>query len=131
MQLQKPDGTIIKGADAMWKEVATMYAPFAAQKHVPEFLVSWETDDGWGMIGVANMYFRLHQLPEGSETDPEGGKWHGHLSSSFVFFYVKDNSGNIKLKETKIFGDSTPALKVMLQNGMLNGEQLAGMVKGS
>lgn len=108
-----------------------MYAPFAAQKHVPDFLVCWETDDGWGMTGVANMYFKLHGLPEGTVDDPEGGKWHGYCPGSFQFDYVKDSSGTIKLKKTRIFSDSSPALRVMLQNKMIEGEQLTGIVIGS
>jgi hypothetical protein len=130
--LQKPDGTIIKGRDEAMKALKEMYAPFAAHKHVPDFFISWETDYGWEMTGVANMYFKLHGLDEGSVTDPEGEKgWHGYCPGGFQFEYAKDDSGKIKLRKTRIFSDSSPALKVMLQNKQLNAEQLAGIVIGS
>lgn len=78
MMLQKPDGSDTEGRDEATKAIQSMYAPFAARKHMPDFLVCWETNDGWGMIGVANMYFKLHALPEGTVDDPEDGKWHGY-----------------------------------------------------
>lgn len=131
MELQKPNGTVIKGADEVWKALPGMYARFAAQKHVPEFLICWETDDGWGMIGIATMYFNFDGLPTGTITDPDGRKWHGHGSGAFQFFYVRDGSSGIKLKQKRIFSDSSPAMKLMLQNKFIDGEQLARIVSGS
>ena len=82
--------------------------------------------------GVANCYFKLHGLPEGDVKDPEGsGKWHGYCPGSFQFDYVKCDDGKIRLKKTRIFSDSTPAMRVMLKNKMIDGEALAGTDIGS
>ena len=91
-----------------------------------------ETDYGWEMSGVANAYFQLHGLGESTVTDEEGGKrWHGYGPGSFQFQYVKEDSGEIKLRKTRIFSDSGPAVKSTLQNNLINAEQLAGVVIGS
>jgi hypothetical protein len=130
--LQKPDGTIIKGRDEATKANQEMYTVFAKHHHIPDFFICWETDYGWEMTGVANAYFKLNGLGEGSVTDEEGGKgWHGYGPGSFQFQYVKDGSGKIKLRKTRIFSDSGPAVKLMLQNNLINAEQLAGIVIGS
>lgn len=63
-------------------------------------------------------------------TDKEGGKWDGCNSGAFLFHYVKDGD-TIKLKSTRIFADSSPALKMMLQKGLLDAETLKGIVIGS
>ena len=149
--IQKSDGTIVNGRDEATKANQEIYAPFAAHHHHVDFLVCWETDDGWGMIGttppsfpqlnhlsliqstgVANCYFKLHGLPEGDVTDPEGGgRWHGFCPGSFQFEYVKCEDGKIRLRKTRIFSDSSPAMRVMLKNKMIDGEALAGIVIGS
>ena len=67
---------------------------------------------------------------DAAHVDLEGNKWHGKNSAAFYFTYVKESDG-YKLKRTRIFADATPALRVMLQNGILNGEQIAGMLKGA
>lgn len=63
-------------------------------------------------------------------TDREGEKWDGSNSGAFLFHYVKDGD-SIKLKSTKIFADSSPAMKLMLQNNMIDAETLKGIVIGS
>ena len=110
--------------------MAEIFGPFAAYKHDPEFLVAWETSDGWGMLGRASLYFKLHGLSGDAVTDPQGAKWDGVIASMFSFDYVREGGG-IKLKETRIFSDPSPAMKLMLKNNMLNGEQLAGIVISS
>jgi hypothetical protein len=57
--IQKPDGTIVKGRDDATKANQEIYAPFAAHHHVPDFLVCWETDDGWGMTGTIHSQLTL------------------------------------------------------------------------
>ena len=64
---------------------------------------------------------------DATHEDLEGNKWHGKNSAAFYFTYVKESDG-FKLKRTRIFADATPALRVMLQNGILNGEQIAVML---
>lgn len=63
-------------------------------------------------------------------TDKEGNKWDGANSGAYLFHYVKEGDG-IKLKSTRIFADSSPALKLMLQKGLLDAETLKGIVIGS
>lgn len=82
------------------------------------------------MSGVANVYFKVNGLGEGSVDGPEGGKWHGYCTGAFQFEYVKDGE-SFKLKKTRIFSDSSPALKVMLKNNMINGDALAGIIGGA
>lgn len=83
------------------------------------------------MFGIANFYFRLHGLSSDAVTDPQGEKWDGVIPSAFDFRYVKDGSNGIKLKSTKIFGDRSEVMKAMLKGGLINAEQLAGIVIGS
>ena len=83
------------------------------------------------MIGVANLYFKLQGLGGDTVKDPYGKGWDGVATGGFQFGYVKDGSGDIKLKYSKIFSDPSPAMKIMLQNKMVNGDQLAGIVIGS
>ncbi len=107
-----------------------MYGPFAKHKHDPTFLVTFESEDGWEMIGEASLYFNLHGGSGDAVTDPQGEKWDGVGPGAFHFSYKKEESG-IKLKWTKIRSDPSPALKLMLKAGHLNGEQLAGMLSNS
>ncbi|KAK5170611.1 uncharacterized protein LTR77_005200 [Saxophila tyrrhenica] len=128
--LQRSNGTITQGAEAAWSALAEIYGPFAAHKHDPEFLLTFDVEDGWRMIGVANVFFKFAGSDGGAITDPQGEKWDGVSPAAFSFRYVKEGEG-IKLKETKIFSDPSPALKLMLQDGALDGEHLVGMLKGA
>lgn len=119
----------MKGANEAWAELAKIYGPFKAQRHDPEFLVAFDTDDGWRMIGVAQVYFSVGG-PGNIVQDPRGDSWDGVGPGAFQFHYVKDGD-DIKLKETKIFSDPSPVLKFLLQAGALNGDQIAGMLKGA
>ena len=130
--LQMTDGTVFKGAEEAWhKAIPEMYGPFTAHKHDPTFGIVWETDNGWGMFGIAEFYFKIHGLSGDAVTDLQGEKWDGVSPSAFHFLYVKDGSGDIKLKSAKIFADPGPAFKLMLKNGVINTEQLAAIVIGS
>lgn len=81
------------------------------------------------MIGVAQVYFNLGG-PGDVVKDPQGESWDGVGPGAFQFHYVKDGD-DIKLKQTKIFSDPSPALRFLLQAGALDGEQVAGMLKGA
>ena len=83
------------------------------------------------MFGEASLYFRLQGLSGDAIADPQGEKWDGVAKGAFRFLYAKDGSDGIKLKETRIFSDASPAMRLMLKNNMINGEQLAGIVIGS
>lgn len=109
------------------KALQAAYAPFAAHLHDPEFLVCWETKDGYEMMGNASLYFNLHGPAPEALTDRFGKKWHGVIQGAYHFYYVKDGD-KFKMKQTIIFADLGPALKTMLQNKMIDGEALAGFV---
>lgn len=63
-------------------------------------------------------------------TDREGNKWDGQNKGAFLFRYADEGQG-IKLKSTQIFADSSPAMKMMLEKGLLDAESLKGIVIGS
>ena len=123
----KPDGSLRKGREDAAKAIQEIYGPFASHNHRPNFLVTWETKDGYAMSGEADVFFNLHGVPAGNESDGEGGKWHGHISAAFRFDYVREES-DIKLKATRIFSDASPALKLMLQNKQIDGNALVGIL---
>ena len=74
-------------------------------------------------IGQADVYANLHVPgPEPKVRDPSGKEWDVVTNSAFHFEYVKDSKAKhdgIKLKSTKIFCDSGPALMLMLKRGQL------------
>ena len=75
MSLQRSDGTKFQGAEQAWAQLAQIYGPFAAHKHVPTFLVCWDSKEGaWEMIGLADVYFKIQGLSGDAVTDPEGDK---------------------------------------------------------
>lgn len=100
---------------------------FADQNHEPTHLVAWETSEGWEMTGEVNVFFKLQApLPE-TETDAQGNKWHGVAFGAYHFVFVKE-SGEIKMKLTRIYADPSPIMKLMLKNNFVNAEQIAGML---
>lgn len=131
MAVQKSDGTRSSGVDNVWATLASIYGPFGGHKHYPRQISVWETGNGWAALGIADVYFRFHGSAGGKLTDGEGDKWDGVGPGAFQFEYVKTADGGIKLKETKLFSDPTPAIKLMLKAGAINGEQLAGMILSS
>ena len=127
--LQTSDGKSFSGAEKAWAQLAVTYGPFEAHKHDPTFLCCFDDkEDGYQMIGVANVYFSLGG-PRNAVKDPQGESWDGSTPGAFHFHYVKEDGG-LKLKFTRIYSDPSPALKVMLEAGALNGEMIAGMLKG-
>jgi hypothetical protein len=126
----KSTGEIIEGGTKAFDALKETYAPFDGTNHEPNFLICWETKDGWEMLGQALLYGNL-KAPGGSgkvHTDVTGQKWDVGVPSAFHFAYVKDSSGpeGIKLERTDIFSDSAPVLVEMLKRGMLKPEQLFG-----
>lgn len=77
--------------------------------------------------GTAWVYFKINGISANAVKDAQGGEWSGRNASGFRFTYVKQGD-EIKMKESWIFGDPAPALKLMIQNKMLSGDQLAGML---
>ncbi|KAL8689355.1 MAG: hypothetical protein Q9218_004958 [Villophora microphyllina] len=122
--LQTANGAIYHGGENAWKEgIPSVYSLFKAHLHEPNFAVTFETSDGWEMIGQADMYAYL-PVP-GSEQkikDPSGKEWDCVTNSAFHFYYVKDEKAKhhgMLLKKTMIFADSGPALMLMLKRGQV------------
>ena len=75
------------------------------------------------VLGQANMYANLH-VP-GSEPkvkDGTGKEWDVVTPSAFHFEYVRDSKAEhdgVRLKSTRIFADSGPALMMMLRRGQM------------
>jgi len=77
------------------------------------------------MLGHAKTYVGFKDV-EGTISDNEGKKWSAVMEAAFRFWYVKDESGpeGIKIKETRIYADSMPALGFMLQKGIVSAKDL-------
>ena len=123
----KGDGNVFSGRDAAWKQIAQDYAPFPEQKHEPFFLLAWETDEEWHLMGEVNVYFKLPApLPE-TETDLAGKKWHVHAFGAYHFIFINEDGG-IRMKSTRIYADQSPVMKRMLKSNIISGEQVVGML---
>jgi len=125
----KADGTTATGGLPAHQLAMATYAPFSAYSHVPKMLACWETENGWYMTGQATLFADL-PVPGGEKTkaDLTGRKWDLEMEAMFQFEYVKaaDGIDGIKMKSTKAFSDSTPAVVEMLKRGMIKPEQLLG-----
>lgn len=128
--LQKSDGSVIHGAEAAWHEgITVIYGPFAAHWHSPNFLVCSEMEGGWRMIGEANLYVNLSGKGEGGKgvRDGEGREWDVMVPSAYSLEYVREEGakhGGILLRSTKIFGDTAPVMKAMVEKGVVKKEDL-------
>lgn len=125
--LQKSTGEQFKCTDKAWAALKETYAPFAEHVHDPQFLVCWEMEKGWGMLGIARLWWNLQAPPSGGEKKimGHGGKeWDGVTPGAFFFEYVKSGKNEIKLARSEIFSDPSAALVAMLKRGMLKPEQL-------
>ncbi|KAI4129154.1 MAG: hypothetical protein LQ347_003894 [Umbilicaria vellea] len=107
-----------------WAAAAQLYGPFTAPLHEPSYILVTETEAGWNMIGVANVYFQLPGEPstEVKVRDGGGKEWDVVVPSSFRFEYVKSatKEGGIVLKSTKIYADTAPVLAQMLKRGLVS-----------
>jgi hypothetical protein len=124
----KTNGETITGGDAAFTSLSKeVYAPFSEHLHDPEFLVAWETSDGWGMLGQATLYWNLAVKGDGKGgvKDKSGKQWDGAGPAAFRFGYVKGKDG-IRLDRTEIMADSAGAVVAMLKRGMMKPEDLLG-----
>ncbi|KAK8215455.1 hypothetical protein M8818_002076 [Zalaria obscura] len=124
--IQKSDGQVVSGADKAWAAVKEIYSPFTANLHEPIFLYCSETENGWQMFGIANVFVNLQgQAGPGEQKvkSVEGKEWDAVLPTAFYLEYVREDGG-IKLNKTKIFGDPTPAVGLLLQRGVMKPEDL-------
>lgn len=128
-EFHRANGVVDRGGEQAWNGVKEVYGNFASFTHTPQFLVSWETEDGWAMLGIANLYAILPGSSDGGEkvTDSKNKKWDVVVPSAFHFDYVKSDKAKhhgILLKKTRIFGDSGPVVVGLLKRGIIKPEQL-------
>ncbi|EME83855.1 uncharacterized protein MYCFIDRAFT_84160 [Pseudocercospora fijiensis CIRAD86] len=103
-----------------------IYAPFAAYHHEPSFIVAFETEQGWEMIGIATLWWNLAVPGDGpKQKDGKGKEWEGGVPAAFKFGYRKTGDG-IKMSETRIMADPSGALVDMVKRGMVKPEQIFG-----
>lgn len=116
----------MSGGFASWAALSKeVYAPFSSHLHDPYFAVTWENDNGWEMIGAANLYWNLAAPGDGAKVkDSQGKEWDGKGPAAFKFRYVKQADGGIKMGSTEIFADPTAAVVTMLKRGMMSPEDL-------
>jgi len=123
--LVKPDGSSHTGNAAAFKESKEMYQFFTSELHEPYFLVTWETKDGWDMIGQAHLYANLPGPPMAQEQkvkDLSGNEWDVKIPGAFRFEYVRQQGAphdGIVLKRTEIMSDSMPAVQILMGRGVI------------
>ncbi|KAJ9639319.1 hypothetical protein H2201_008311 [Coniosporium apollinis] len=125
--LHEANGTIVSGGEAGWAALKNIYSPFSAHLHDPTFLIWWETEKGWEMIGQADMCANLAAPGGQKKKDRNGNEWDVIIPSAFHFEYVKDDGAQhdgILLRRTEILADSGPAVVEMMKRGMLKPEEL-------
>jgi hypothetical protein len=125
-KLHKSTGEVVSGGDASFASLKNeIYAPLKDHLHDPQYVVCWEVENGWEMLGVATLYYNLAVPGEGNKVKGRQGKeWDGAIPSAFDFRYVKQSDGGIKLSRTAIFSDPTAAVVGMLKRGMMKPEDL-------
>jgi hypothetical protein len=102
-----------------------MYQFFTSEFHEPYFLVTWDTKDGWEMIGQALLYANLPGEPTAQEKkvkDLQGREWDVKIPGGFHFEYVKQAGAphdGIVLKRTEITSDSMPAVQILMARGVI------------
>jgi len=123
--LVKPDGTSYFGNAPGFAESKAMYQFFTKEFHEPYFLVTWETEDGWDMIGQAYLYANLKGAPTAQEKkvqDLQGRDWDVKIPGSFKFVYVKESGAphdGIVLKRTEISSDSLGVVQTLMARGVI------------
>ena len=122
------NGAAFNDAESSMKALEATYAPFAEHLHDPTFLVAWETDDGYSMMGQANLFFKLPGPAPEAVKGRDGKGWHGVVQAAYQFYYSKDGD-SFKMKSTTIFADLAPVFKTMLQNKMIDGDAIAGILQ--
>jgi hypothetical protein len=123
--LIKPDGVRVTDADEAFEQAKALYAPFTKEFHEPYFLVSWETSDGYGMLGQAHCFANCPGEPVQGEQkvkDGQGREWDVKIPGAFLFDYVKKDGaahGGFELRRCEIMSDSMPAVQILLKRGVM------------
>ncbi|KAJ4344576.1 uncharacterized protein N0V89_012320 [Didymosphaeria variabile] len=123
--LIKPDGKTSTGNAAAFAESKGMYQYFTSEFHEPYFLVTWETNEGWEMLGQAYFFAELPgnaTAQEKKAQDLAGREWDVKIPAAFHFVYVKQKDAShdgIVLKRTEIMSDSLPAVQILMARGVI------------
>ncbi|KAL8795148.1 MAG: hypothetical protein Q9195_002303 [Heterodermia aff. obscurata] len=132
--LTKADNSVVSGGHEVWTEgIPSIYGPFAGHLHDPTFLIVWETEEGYEMIGEANVFLDLGGAEEGEggkkEKDSKGKEWDAVMPGSFHFWFARAEGGEgnthgLVMKRTQLFADSAPVKSLMVKKGLLKKEDL-------
>lgn len=123
--LVKPDGSSHTGNGLAFKQSKEMYQFFTSEFHEPYFLVTWETKDGWEMIGQAHLFANLpgEATPQEAKVkDLQGREWDVKIPGGFRFEYVRQDGAphdGIVLRRTEIMSDSMPAVQLLMARGVI------------
>ena len=123
--LVKPDGATYTGNATSFKESKAMSQFFTSEFHEPYFLVTWDTKDGWEMIGQAFLFANLPGQATAGEKkvkDLQGREWDVKIPGGFHFEYVRQHGAphdGITLKRTEIMSDSMPAVQILMARGVI------------
>ncbi len=80
------DGTKYNGFEAAYAAIHQIYSPFASFSYEPSFYNYWETEEGWEMIGTANMYADL-AVPGDEKTNEDQYGKKGYLGPPGMFHF--------------------------------------------
>lgn len=137
--LTKADNTVVSGGHEVWTEgIPSIYGPFAGHLHDPTFLIVWDTEEGYEMIGEANVFLDLNVAEEDKgadesgttkEKDSNGKEWDALMPGSFHFWFAKAEGGEgnthgLLMKRTQLFADSAPITGLMIKKGLVKKEDL-------
>lgn len=123
--LVKPDAAEIKGDEEAFEQVKGLYAPFTQEFHEPYFLVVWERQDGYEMLGQAHCFANCPGEPSQGEQkvkDLQGREWDVKIPGAFRFVYIKKDGaahGDFELQRAEIMSDSMPAVQILLKRGVM------------
>jgi hypothetical protein len=123
----KSDGTVLPPGEASWKALLEGYAPFSEHFHEARYACIYERNEGWEMVGHANVYANLLVLGKKAKTDSFGRKWDVIVPGALVFNVVKDPAGpkGFKVKSMTLYADGVPVVSEMIKRGMVKPEDLS------
>jgi hypothetical protein len=119
------DGTVSHGIKDAWAKLSETYGPLPKYSHQPTYINWYETDDGWEMIGSADVCMNLAGAAGsgGAKSNRDGASWELKVPGAFKFNYVK-HGDSFLLKRTEIFSDSGPVVMSLLKKGVLKPSDL-------
>ncbi|KAF9730633.1 hypothetical protein PMIN01_11502 [Paraphaeosphaeria minitans] len=120
----RPDGKSSTGNAAAFAESKTMYQHFTSEFHDPCFIITWETEFGWEMIGQAHIFANLRGNATAQEEkvqDSGGRDWDIKVPAAFHFWYVRKEGaphGGIVMEKKEVMCDSLPAMQRLTARGV-------------